>query len=313
MNINLSEEIGGFFELETYNGKELYNNAIRLNNARNCLRYVIRTFDIKEIHVPFYTCSAVWQAIQKESCKMKFYRIDKNFLPVQEFRENVYILYTNYFGVNGKNVDYMASKYRNLIVDNAQSFYMSKKGIASFNSARKFFGVPDGAYLLTDKKNNVDFEQDNQSYERFIHLIKRVDLTANEAYLQFCEDEDKLSKVPIKYMSNLTRKILSGIDYKNVKEKRLANFKYLHEKLKNENALNINIHSDDVPMVYPYLCHNENLRKKLIENKIYTAQYWDKKDKDSVETFLTENIIPLPIDQRYSTEDMDRILAVIKK
>lgn len=42
------KEIGGFLEWETYEGKELHNNCIALNSGRNCLRYLIKTKNIKK-------------------------------------------------------------------------------------------------------------------------------------------------------------------------------------------------------------------------------------------------------------------------
>ena len=55
--------------------------------------------------------------------------------------------------------------------------------------------------------------------------------------------------------------------------------------------------------------------KKLIENKIYTATYWPNVkeccDTDSLEYRMTYEVVYLPIDQRYGTEEMDFILKNI--
>ena len=73
---------------------------------------------------------------------------------------------------------------------------------------------------------------------------------------------------------------------------------------------------DDVPMVYPlYLENGDEVRTKLIQNQIFVARYWpnvlnDAKPTD-LEFSLTMNILPLPIDQRYGTEDMNRIIEII--
>ncbi len=313
MTYKINKVIGGFKELEIYKGNEYFIDALRINNARNSLRYIIRAFNIKEIHIPFYTCSTVWQSIQKENCKIKFYRIDKNLFPCETFKSNDFILYNNYFGVNSKNVDVICSKYTNVIVDNAQAFYMKKQGIACFNSARKFFGVPDGSYLYTDKITEDEIPTDNTSHLRFSHLIKRIDLSPEEAYCDYVENEDKLSLEPVKYMSKLTQKLLSGIDYENDKNIRLQNFNYLHSKLKDINELKINISADDVPMIYPFLVNKPDLRKKLIESKIYIAKYWDNKGLNTFETYLCNNLVPLPIDSRYSIDDMEIILNRIKE
>ena len=60
----------------------------KLNCGRNSLRFIIRTYNIKEIFIPYYTCPSVWQAIKREKCKINFYHIDKNFLPTIEFPKN---------------------------------------------------------------------------------------------------------------------------------------------------------------------------------------------------------------------------------
>lgn len=310
MTMNSFKEIGGYFELETQIKQEFYTEAIALNCGRNCLRYLIRAYNIKEIQVPYYTCNVVWQAIRSENCKVKFYHIDKNFLPVKEFKKDDFILYANYFGICGGNVEFLSKLYPNLIVDNAQAFYMPNISLASFNSPRKFFGVPDGGYLFCDKKLDEEFIK-NTSYQRFSHLLKRVDLTATDGYADFSSNDASLQNEPIELMSDLTHKILCSIDYKGVKEKRLKNFEVLSKSLGSSNELKIKLTKNDVPMVYPYLIKKENLREKLIKNKIYVATYWSPLDEKSYESTLQKYLLPLPIDQRYNFKDMQKILEVI--
>ena len=74
-------EIGGYFELELGCGKELYTDEIRLNSARNCLRYLIRKRNIKKIQIPAYTCPVVWEVLENEGCEIIYYEIDENMLP----------------------------------------------------------------------------------------------------------------------------------------------------------------------------------------------------------------------------------------
>lgn len=311
MNMNSFKEIGGYFGLETAVDKfKIDNKIIALNTARNCLRYIIRAFEIHEINMPYYTCPVVWQAAQKEKCRINFYHIDENFMPVKEFKENDFVLYNNYFGVCARNVKILEKKYKNLIVDNAQAFYMPKCGIASFNSLRKFFGVSDGAFLISDKILNENFETDT-SYQRFSHLLKRTDINANFGYTDFCMNEESLNDEPVKFISELTKTIISSIDIEAAKHIRLENFNILSKSLNHKNELNLNPDNDDVPMVYPFLVHDKELKQYLIKNKIYTATYWNPLPKDYQEGIFQKYIIPLPVDQRYTKGDMQRILEVI--
>lgn len=308
--MNSFKEIGGYFGLDTNGCVKNDLDGILLASARNCLEYVIKVFDIKEIYIPFYTCPVVWQTIQKTGCKISFYHIDEFFMPTKEFEKDDFIVYTNYLGICAKNVKKMAQKYKNLIVDNAQAFYMPKFGIASFNSARKFFAVSDGAFLFCDKKLNDTFEQDT-SYQRFSHLLKRADISGQFGYEDFVFNENSLDNQPLKTMSNLTKALLSGIDFEKAKNQRLKNFEFLHSKLLKTNELQIEEDADNVPLAYPYLIKNDSLRQKLIKNKIYVAQYWSSQKEGSVEDYFQKYLLPLPVDQRYSTEDMQNILEVL--
>lgn len=311
MNTNSYREIGGYFELELENRfNNIQGNVIALNTARNALRYIIQTYKIKEIYAPYYTCPVVWQVIEKEDCKIKYYHIDNSFMPTEDFPQEAFVLYTNYFGICAKNVKVLAKKYKNLIVDNAQAFYMPKYGIASFNSIRKFFGIPDGALLYTDKKSDENFEQDT-SYQRCSHLLKRLDINAKFGYQDFQNNENSLINEPIKYVSNLSKTIFNSIDTDKVKHIRLNNFRFLHSKLKQFNEFNIKLDCDDVPLVYPYLVKNLSFRQKLIQNNIYVAQYWNPLPEEYQENIFQKYILPLPIDQRYNIEDIKRVLGVI--
>jgi hypothetical protein len=204
---------------------------------------------------------------------------------------------------------------KQLVIDNAQSFYSKPlKSVPTFYSARKFFGVPDGALLYVDEKLKDAFEQDI-SIERMSHLLIRKDISAEAGYNLFVANDRLLDNQSIKKMSNLTHSILKTIDYKRVSIKRRENFLYLDSILKNDNKLNLRLEAESVPMVYPFWTSDLNLKKRLLENKIYTPTYWPNINnwckEESLEYKLTNEVIYLPIDQRYDIEDMKIILKYV--
>ena len=91
----------------------------------------------------------------------------------------------------------------------------------------------------------------------------------------------------------------------------------MHKELENMNLIKIESDLDFVPFVYPLMIENDNLRQKLIENKIYIAKYWnevlDRKYVSYIEKDFVNMILPLPIDQRYDLNDMKRIIKEIKE
>lgn len=153
---------------------------IKLNLARNCLKYIVRAYGINTIFVPYYSCNSVWKALREEGCKLHFYHINKNMMPIiqNSVNKNDFILYINYFGLCYENCTKLAKLYSNLIVDNTQSFYCKSIGLASFNSLRKFFKVQNGAYLHINKILEEKFTVDSlnlspvlfhENYSEFVH------------------------------------------------------------------------------------------------------------------------------------------------
>jgi hypothetical protein len=299
------KEIGGYFELDGTHGKLPWIPTVTLNSARNALRYILRAHGVKEIFVPRYTCQVVFDAIAAENCQIHLYEINENLSPAQQFPAQAFILANNYFGICGRNIDALESLYPNLIVDDAQSFYARPRGLASFSSPRKFFGLPDGGLAFLKKHLDEEFEIDT-SYERCAHLLKRVDVNAQSAYADFCKNDKALENAEIKTMSKLTERILSMQDFNWARKRRLENFSFLHKTLGPENRLRINLAKDDVPMVYPFLCENDGLREKLISKKIFVARYWPN-------CVWNQNLLALPIDQRYDITDMKIILEAINE
>lgn len=309
------DAIGGYFGLELRHGEHYHKDAIRLNTARNCFEYVLRSRQYTKVYIPYYTCEVMLEPLKKLGVQYEFYSINEKLEPVvlPDLKENEAFLYTNYYGLKQDCVLKLANCFGNrLIVDNAQAFYAKPiQGIDTFYSARKFFGVADGAYLYTDCRLEVNFEQD-QSYDRMSHLLKRTDVGAEFGYRDFRLNDDSLINNPIRRMSNLTEKILGSIDYENCREKRIENYKYLDEHLKSSNKIHFDLADGAAPMVYPYWINDDSLRKKMIDNKIYVATYWPNVcqwcQKGNMEQEFVSDLLPLPIDQRYGKQDMENVV-----
>lgn len=312
------EAIGGYFSLELPQREEYHKDAIRLNTGRNCLEYILRARGYKKVYVPYYTCEAVMEPINKLGIPYEFYHIDVHFEIRDRFslKPDETLLYTNYFGLKQRYVEQLAEQLgSHLIVDNTQAFYAKPlAGIDTFYTCRKFFGVADGAYLYTDKLLVEEFEQD-ESYDRMAHLLKRIDLSAEQGFADFRKVDDGLDNQPIRKMSKLTQRIMQSIDYKAAAKKRRENYLYLQEALGRINNLNFSLEEDAVPMVFPFMAPINGIREKLIKNKIFVARYWpnvlDWTTKDEIESLLAFQMQPLPIDQRYGNVELNYIFESI--
>ncbi|MBP0612939.1 hypothetical protein J8J42_07760 [Chryseobacterium sp. cx-311] len=261
------------------------------------------------------------EPVEKFGLSYSFYDVDDHLEPVFDYgkiQDNEVFLITNYFGVKGQFIRNIAGQIRNVVVDNAQAlFEQPLPGIDTLYSPRKFVGVADGGYVSTSAKLHADLVTD-QSFERMSHLLKRADLGSEAGYEDFKINDISLENQPIKRMSNLTKKILAGLDYGRISVIRQENFAFLHHHLGASNILQIDIDSSLVPMVYPYRCNNAGrIKSNLVKNKIFCATYWpnvaDWCNEQQYSWHLTNEIIALPVDQRYNTSDMNKLIQLIKK
>ncbi len=310
------EAIGGFFELELRKGKEYHPNAMKLNTGRNAIEYVLKHRGYSRGFIPYYSCDSILEPFKKLGIPYDFYHIGEDLLPAISpdcVSKETCILIINYFGLLGKQIEGIAYSYPNVIVDNSQAFFAPPlEGIDTVYSPRKFFGVPDGAYLYTDLPEDPNLERDI-SFTRCEHLLKRIDLSPEEGYSDFRKAQQTLSYQPIKKMSKLTETMLSSINYDYSKKRREESFLFLHNKLKNKNYFSIIFDKNNIScaMVYPFLNYRFSLRENLIQNKIYVATYWhevvSRIDKGSFEFSMAKSLLPLPIDQRYSSANLKGI------
>lgn len=311
-------EYGGYIEFEKNYGYMLHEGAVALNCGRSALAYLCETKKIRKLYIPYFLCSSVSGLCEKLEVEYSYYNIDEQFNPVfsKNLDDNEWLYIVNFYGqLDNDCLSYWKQKYSKIIVDNTQSYYQCPvEGVDTFYICRKYFGVPDGAFLYTDTMINRELPLD-ESYERMHFLMGRFERSANEFYGEYVANNRIFAKEPIKKMSILTENLLRGIDYDTVAQKRQDNFNCLNEELGNINGL--------IPQsvygafMYPLLIHNgSDVRKILQRERIYIPTLWPNVlrecSPDSLEYTYAADILPLPVDQRYDKNDMKYIVEVIK-
>lgn len=322
----MDKAIGGYFELELNEGFERHSDAIKLNSGQYALEYILRARKYRKVYLPYYICDSVLQPFKRQSVEYEFYHINEHLEPAIELQPkgDEAVLYVNYFGLKNRQAETFCYAYNNTIIDCTQAFYSEpgnkkcEKNLHcdTFYSCRKYFGVPDGAYLYTDCILDEKIPQD-ESFDRLTFLSKRIDRSAQEAYGDFHANDKSLASVGMRRMSKLTEKMMCGIDYTTKANKRIRNFHLLDSALRETNRFKWDMDYGTVPMVYPYYVEDgAQLRQLLIDHQVFCARYWPNVmewcQKGSLEYQLAENIVCLPIDQRYGNEEMERILEIIR-
>lgn len=313
----MCKEIGGYIEIEYNHGNMLHENAVHLNCGRRAFSYLIRSKSISKVWVPKLTCGSVIEPFKTEGCEVNFYSVDHDFQPqLENIPTEEWIVLINYYGqISNEKIRDIAVRHPKLIIDNTQAYFqLPIEKLDTIYTCRKFLGVSDGAFLYTSSISyDVTLEVD-ESFERMTFLMGRFERTASEFYGMYAQNNDLFDNEPIKKMSKLTENILRGIDYEFIRSRRTENFRYLDEKLKDINRLKLTI--SDGAFMYPfYIKNGEKIRKQLQQKKIYIPTLWPDvfdicKDTD-LEYDMAANILPIPVDQRYSIEDMKYIVSEV--
>src|SRR5579871_2977227 len=310
--------IGGFFELELPSGSGPYHAAATaLTSGRACLRLALSALRPARVHVPFYVCNALLESLGVLGLRCAFYPLDEQLEPEGglEVAPGEVALVVNYFGLKRPAVRALAGRLGEaLIVDNVQAFFeVGYPKSWSFNSARKFFGVPDGAYLYAPFPVAGPAER-NQA-PAWDYLIGRLEGRQAEAFRRFAAAEAEVTSEP-RRLSVGAERLLAAIDYPAVAAQRRANFVTYEAALGWANQLALPLPSGAVPLCYPFLPHRMMDRRALYERGIYPPMYWpdclDRPGREfEWERDLSARLLPLPVDQRYGANDIGRVVAVV--
>lgn len=310
------KEYGGYIELDTYRQPMLHEGALALNCGRNCLAYLIEARQIRTILLPYLLCDSVIDLCHKYNVKINFYHIDRYFKPVHiSLKDDEWLYIVNYYGqLDREYLSELKRIYDKVIIDNAQAYFEKPiEHTDTIYTCRKFFGVPDGGFLYTDAVSDADYQKD-ESFERMHYLLGRFERTASEFYSEYVSNNHMFSGEPVKLMSRLTENLLHGIDYDYVKDRRTENFRLYHDQFRKISKTELR--EIQGAFAYPLMTGNgKELRKTLRQKNIYIPLLWPNVindcSGDSLEYLFAENILPLPCDQRYDSNDINFIIEAI--
>lgn len=318
--------IGGFFglELPEYGNFPQWHpgRSVAVNSGRRALEYILRRLgDVRCVRVPLYTCRTVVETMERLGIPVITYRIDERLEPEElpELEKGEYLLYTNYFGIKEKCVDRLASRYGgSLIVDNALALYSpARSGVASLYSPRKFSGLPDGGIAVMDAERSLpEPEERDESLPAAAFLLECLEHGQERASAACERNERRLRNTPLRRVSRLTERLMSGIDYEQARLLRMNHFLFLHERLGHLNRLSVEADSLSAPCYYPFWTAFPELRNVLIDKRVLIPLLWpevlEQSPAGSLERKLALHFLPLPVDQRCGPQDMERIARIVE-
>ncbi|KAE8759820.1 hypothetical protein FSO04_11980 [Paraburkholderia madseniana] len=312
--------IGGYFELELPPvGSPLHDGALCFQSSRAAFLALLRPLRPTAVWMPWYICDAMIEPLRMAGTAVKRYRLDSD-LRVQsvDLAQGEWLVYVNYFGLCEYQVNDVLSRFprERVVIDNAQALFAQPRDcLATLYSPRKFLGVPDGGYLVTQQPIDMPNATDQTSVQRCAHLLSRLAQDAEAGYADYAAAEESLKNQEPLQMSQLTRRMLASVDYDSVRARRVANFAYLREKLQRYNRFTFHDSETAVPLCYPFFGAPSGLREALRAQRVYTPGYWpDVAAAEGVPDFesdLPDSTLFLPCDQRLTRADLAPIVQRI--
>lgn len=296
--------------------------AIATTSGRASLALILDICKPKVLHLPYYICDVVVEVAYNKGVDVKRYNISDGFKLVDAPRvsSKEMILCVNYFGVLDKYMGELSNKYRDkMIIDSVHAYYSINKGRSwAFNSARKFFGVPDGSFLLqpsTFKIPDSFYCMSDNCNVNIKHLLYAKSDKQKVGFKYYKQNEKMVSAERIG-MSRYSASVLNSLNHVRIKTTRIDNYNRYEQIIGAENAFQVIRSEESVPYAYPLITDKISDVKKLWANGIYVPVLWRSVPKSQVgssifEQRLHKRLFALPVDQRYTLTDIDSICDII--
>ncbi len=314
--------IGGFLPLEAGAGPRAgvpHDGAAALTTGRACWHVILRTAKPRRVLLPFYICDAMLAPLAATGTPFEFYAIDDALRAAKTLRAGPddLLVVVNYFGVMLAAVEARAAAAdgARVLIDDTQAFFRrGRPDTWSFNSARKFFGVPDGAFLYGPAQGVEHLPPSDM--DDCEHLVARLE-NDDRGWELFKAREARIGIEP-RAMSPVAARLLASTDMDCVRRRRELNFTALHHRLGDRNALELPLAdaAQDGPMCYPFLAERDVDRAELSRRGVFVPTLWPEAIARDGEGFESERsfarrLLPLPIDQRYGADDMTTIARTV--
>ena len=300
----------------------------------------LQKVDVRHVHLPAYLCECILQPVQALGLEYSFYPIDANFVAQPEPSASSAVLLIHYFGwINPATADLRAdaSPLIHLIEDASQavlSDWSAPEHLSQnvFFSMRKFGPTPMGGWCNVQDESIVSSNGFETLAWKSItaRLVRGAYLSEPEALVDpgveafyltaLREVETFLDEHPAcGSMPEIAMKIIAGLDWQTIAERRRANWQTLNELLDEgvETVTHV-LPPQVVPLGYVVrLKARDRVRQSLAAQRIFCPMHWPLPQEVSPQRFpqaasLAETCLTLPIDQRYGPGDMERIADAVR-
>ncbi|NPD46745.1 hypothetical protein [Lentimicrobium sp. S6] len=342
-----SSSLDESFFIEKYGkGKSLIFPSM----GRHALMIIIEALALieKRILLPAYTCDTVVESFLAHDFIIDYYNchtdltldVDDFTLKVNAFNPKI-VLVHGYFGENTfldakTKIEGLREKGIIIIQDDTQTLFSENEILEAdfyMASIRKWFAIPDGAFLWSKE---IEIEEPAEENKVYIDLLEVAFKLKHDFTL--CLDESIKKKYKGLYleaqnlvdsdpsifkMAEVSKGTFNQEDLKQYSEIRRENYNTLYHALsgKFKQVKPVFEHfaeSNISPFCFPiYLEDKKEFQKRMSDNDVFATHFWPKADYihgiNEKTEFIYNNLLGIPCDQRYTTQDMERVIEVIKR
>lgn len=327
------------------------NDRVFLSSGRAAIAFALENIKAKKFEpvsnavIPPFTCDTVIQPFIDAGISVSTYKIKENlYITGNMLKEAIekakaqIVLIHRYFGFNtiADDVIPVIEEYRKkgiiFIEDRTQNLFSDFLSLPVdyiVGSFRKWTSLPDGGYCVAREHTFKSYElsEDPELVEaklkafalKFSYMEQNKE--TKEAYLQAYVQAENILDNEKKYfaMSNVSKNIFTMLNVSELKKKRRMNYQYLWDLLENSGQYHLlteKVLGDETPLYLAILDKNRGgIQSKLRNHAIYAPIVWPKSDITppicNVAQRLYDEILCIPIDQRYDLEDMKRVADIL--
>lgn len=319
------------------------NSFLLCNTGRAALALALKDWMYRGgtgvVWLPDYLCQSIAAACERYGCQIKYFsdrpnRLNHNYSLAPE--KNDAVLFVHYFGFRNDGFLNWLNKFpreRNwvLIEDCVQALfsgYVGSYGDYVITSFRKWGAVPDGASIHSDhmleRTEMLDPDEVFVSMKVAAKLMRGQRRPAKDFLSLINESEKRLDSDAPRHMSWMSRHLIGQYDTKSISKIRRDNWIRLNEALVcipeiRERLIPLFPTLDElaVPLCFPVRVtegKRDLLRLWLGDNEIYCPIHWAIDDVYGISTetlTLSQEVLSLPIDQRYKQNDIERLVSSI--
>ena len=325
-NVHTLEVVSTFFPKETQ----------WFLSGRSALQAIIvELIGKKTVAMPSWCCDSMVKPFVDAGIKVHFYPVfykqGKIFIDILFYCD--ILLLMDYFGYTDETPD--LSGYNGVVIRDVTHSVFSKSYTDAdfyFGSLRKWCGFWTGGFAWTKDGHQFEIaEGDDKGYTLirkkamdmkacYINglLDKNGNMVHDKGYLNvFDEAEELLEDIGVVAAAERDIAYAQKLDVSFIKMQRRKNAKVLMQAFPDQLLFPILKETDCpmfVPILVPYGKRNE-LRRYLIQHDIYCPVHWPVSKYHTLNErtkIIYDNELSLVCDQRYTEEDMFRIVETIK-